>query len=522
MKALPGIVLTVLCTFGVGCVEVLDKTPHSLPRTGGTLEVIIDRSSATVTNVEAKISGLSSISMSPAPGNRYTATVVPDPCRDLLSLYYRITYFDQDSNSTKVKLEPPDGFYYKQLTGSKPSYCGQGRRFVVNKTADVDDQTPGDGLCYAGYPAYGCTLRAAVQEANTDSIADLIVLPAGTFVLTQAGSDDTAAAGDLDLLFDVAIVGAGHGLTTIRSDAEAIFDVGIGTRNYVDVTLQGMTLDADENGRVIDNAGALRVVDSVLDSGWKTNAGGGCIHSTGVLDLERVEVRNCYAGLGPGGGLLVSAGSARVRKSAFHDNQTVQHGAGIAVIGTGTMNLEDSTLYANRASVYGGGLFVNGDLDVKVRNVTITDNDAYVTGSRGEGGGIFRGYGNGQLAVANSIVAGNRRNNFAYDDTSDCDGTITSLGGNIFGIESADCVIDDTYANGTDQKGENFRPVEPYLGSVQGWPPARTPMSISPALGAGNPGAPSQAYLLSCTREDQFGTDRTTAGACDIGAVQAP
>lgn len=518
----PGTLLTALCVFGTGCVEVLDETPDTLPRTGGTLEVIIDRSSAVVTNVEARISGLSSISMSPGPGNRYTATVIPDPCRDVLSLSYRITYYDQDSNSTKVKLEPRDGHYYKQLTGTKPFYCGQGRRLVVNRTADQDDGVLGDGLCYAGYPAYGCTLRAAVQEANTDSVPDLIVLPAGTFVLTQSGSDDTADAGDLDLLFDVAIVGAGRNSTTIRSDVEGIFDVGAGGRFYVDVTLQGLTLDADQNGRVIDNDGALRVVDSILDSGWATNSGGGCIRTTGDLDLERVEVRNCYAGLGPGGGLSVTAGSARVRKSAFHDNQTVQHGAGIAVLGTGTMTLEDSTIYANRASVYGGGLFVNGDLDVNVRNVTITGNNAHATGSRGDGGGIFRGFGGGQLAVSNSIVAGNHRDGYAYDEASDCEGTITSFGGNIIGIESADCIVDGAYADGTDQTGEYFRPIEPYLGSVQGWPPARTPMSISPALGAATSGAPSQANLLQCTRKDQFGTDRSTAGACDVGAVQAP
>ena len=72
-----------------------------------------------------------------------------------------------------------------------------------------------------------CSLREAVQAANTDiavdgctagSGADTIVLPAGTYRLTLAGADENGnASGDLDILSDVTIEGAGAATTKIQA-----------------------------------------------------------------------------------------------------------------------------------------------------------------------------------------------------------------------------------------------------------------------------------------------------------------
>src|SRR5207237_5592436 len=66
--------------------------------------------------------------------------------------------------------------------------------FDVDNTADAVDAAPGDGHCATA--ATGCTLRAAIQEANAFAGSDVINLPAGVYLLTIAGAaEDLAATG---------------------------------------------------------------------------------------------------------------------------------------------------------------------------------------------------------------------------------------------------------------------------------------------------------------------------------------
>ena len=95
--------------------------------------------------------------------------------------------------------------------------------FVVNSTADVVDQNLGDGLCDTGNLVGAdpeCTLRAAIQEINASSVLHTIVVPAGTYTLTIAGTgEDLAATGDLDIDTTISIVGAGSAMTLIDGNA---------------------------------------------------------------------------------------------------------------------------------------------------------------------------------------------------------------------------------------------------------------------------------------------------------------
>ena len=56
--------------------------------------------------------------------------------------------------------------------------------FVVNSTSDAVDINPGDGICAAS--ANRCTIRAAIQEANTLPGADTISIPSGTYTMRVA------------------------------------------------------------------------------------------------------------------------------------------------------------------------------------------------------------------------------------------------------------------------------------------------------------------------------------------------
>ncbi len=83
--------------------------------------------------------------------------------------------------------------------------------FTVDLTSvDAVDANPGDGVCRIAAvtpPAPGCTLRAAVMEANALSGADRIIVPLGAnIVFSLAGkNEDAAATGDLDIVDAVTI-----------------------------------------------------------------------------------------------------------------------------------------------------------------------------------------------------------------------------------------------------------------------------------------------------------------------------
>src|SRR5262249_23028818 len=122
---------------------------------------------------------------------------------------------------------------------------------------DATDINPGDGVCATS--GGGCSLRAAVQEANALPGTDRIFVPAGVYVLSLAGAgEDQAATGDLDLTDSVGIFGAGAVLTVIDGNGtDRIFHVippSTGFPQQTNAWIVGMTL---RNGRTADLGGAL-------------------------------------------------------------------------------------------------------------------------------------------------------------------------------------------------------------------------------------------------------------------------
>ena len=58
--------------------------------------------------------------------------------------------------------------------------------FTVNSTEDAVDANPGDTFCETAPGNRICTLRAAIQEANSFPIEHNITLPKGPYNLTLA------------------------------------------------------------------------------------------------------------------------------------------------------------------------------------------------------------------------------------------------------------------------------------------------------------------------------------------------
>src|SRR5688572_12734625 len=86
--------------------------------------------------------------------------------------------------------------------------------YVVNDTRDRVDSRPGNGVCRTSSGT--CSLRAAVQEANARSGADVITLRSGTYTITRAPTNDNdITTGDLDITGPLTINGAGRAVTIV-------------------------------------------------------------------------------------------------------------------------------------------------------------------------------------------------------------------------------------------------------------------------------------------------------------------
>ena len=118
-----------------------------------------------------------------------------------------------------------------------------GVEYVVTRADD-----PVAITCMAG----DCSLRGAIVAANASPGADTIRLPAGDYELQRAGvGEDMAQTGDVDILDDLVIEGAGSVSTRLfPHDVDRLFDIARG----VSVTLRGVSI--------------LNTVGVVSSAGW--------------------------------------------------------------------------------------------------------------------------------------------------------------------------------------------------------------------------------------------------------------
>ena len=302
---------------------------------------------------------------------------------------------------------------------------------VAKFTDDTDTSNPAS-----------LSLRAAVILANQNPGADTIQLPPGTYTLTLAGQGETAAAtGDLDILDDLSIVGAGGDAegdpaativqagTDMGNGIDRVFNINPLRDRNLNVSFKALTV---RHGRMTDPAqpwgggilaamhfdGKLEIYNCVLESNTVST-----YDPAGTPGLRY---------LGTGGGLLAytKAGPKedmldprlRIEKSIFRDNVAGQTGGGFYADTFFTLELLDSVIEGNIAGspagladdtyMYGGGANIgigqtnDNSRSALVRNVTVAGNTAY-----GDGGGLVLGA-VAPLTVDHVTVSGNR----AYKD----------------------------------------------------------------------------------------------------------
>jgi CSLREA domain-containing protein len=378
---------------------------------------------------------------------------------------------------------------------------------VVNDTDDAADAVPGDGVCLAA--GDGCTLRAAVEEANALPGLDVVMVPAGAYDL------------DLGTLFvtdSLRVLGPLAGAAVLDGQGDgSVLDIG--SRRVIRVELHRLTIQ-----------------------GGNAQAGGGLVNRGAVVLVNRSTVRGNTA-FSEGGG-IVNAGVMAIVRSVVTDNGDPLLGDEIGLPGRsggienddqGVLFLDRSTVSNNRANRFGGmrnlGLLIatnstisgnTGDVDTGglvttglafLNNVTIADNHVLHVeeGNDFAAGGVSNA---GQLFFANSIVAGNGH---VLGQRNDCFGTLTSVGY---------VLVQDP--EGCDLAGSNvglLTGVDPLLAPLApngGDTPTHAIAADSPARDAGNPAFPT-GLGAACEPVDQRTRLRGVGpgvGRCDLGAYE--
>src|SRR5919202_3569235 len=372
-----------------------------------------------------------------------------------------------------------------------------------------------------------CTLREAIIAANTNAAVDAcpaggsgvdtIALPPGTYQLTLPGAgEDAAATGDLDILGDLRIAGAGAGSTTIDATGlgDRVFHVLAGTAGISGVKIKGGTTTA--NGGGIPNAATLTVTAVRVLNNPAGGSGGG-IANQGGLTVARATIGGNAAG-NSGGCIFAYTGpgaaptktidvtqSAIVNNTAGPGTATPgKFGGGVANFGNSVVTITNSTISSNRAADSGAGIY-NDDYDlagtandVKLTNATISHN----TGLIGTGGILNAG----RIDSKGTLVA----LNMAAPGPDDCRSSGTqvfnSLDFNL--IQNGGCQLSGAVANNKTGK-------DPLLGPLQyngGETVTRALLRGSPAIDAIPAG--------NCPATDQRGYLRPASKPCDIGAYE--
>ncbi len=437
-------------------------------------------------------------------------------------------------------------------------------------TVTLNDASPGlvggnsdiihsPGCATTGLPGVpGCSLRDAVLYANAQAATDTttITLPVGTYTLTISGSDDRAMTGDLDLRRNVAIVGAGAGMTIVQasltnsaSGIDRIFDVGA-FGDATSATFSGVTIrhgnspgGIDGGGILVETSGSsLTLNDCVVADNQSSRHGGGLsIASGATLILNRTAVSGniTTSTRTVDGGGIFNAGTVTVTNSTFFGNHADSDGGGGIYNSGGILTVTNSTFAASSATA-GGGIYSSGG------TLTVT-NSTFAANHADSGGGIWI-YGS-TPTVTNSTFAGNTaRYGGGIDDES---GTLTAIntliaGNTVSGGNGPDAVasfsagsknnllgiIDNNtigITNGVNGNlvGTTASPINPLLDTTlrdNGTTNGTQTLALlpgSPAINAGD--------IATCTNtngtapvagKDQRGITRPQGTACDIGAFE--
>ncbi len=238
------------------------------------------------------------------------------------------------------------------------------------------------------------SLREAIIRNNDEGGGNTIRLSSGTYLLTIGGSgEDLSQTGDLDILENVTILGAGADRTVIDAS---------GTTGL---------------HRVFDMRSGVATMNDVTITGGHATSGGGVTTRTGTtLDLTDVEViGNESTALGGG---IVNRGTMNMVRVTLADNVSASQG-GAFYADTGSFTAMTNVTISGNSSQAGGAIFNDG-ATIGIVSSTIADNST----------GVFQTNG-GTTSLRSSILS-----NFGANANE----SLSSLGHNIDGDGTAGLV----------------------------------------------------------------------------------
>lgn len=336
------------------------------------------------------------------------------------------------------------------ITGQLPT-TRAAATFTVNSLLDTQDSTPGDGTCADANGV--CTLRAAIQEANSFSGDDTINFSTiGTINLT----------GPLPVLSsNVTINGPGSSLVTVRRDTGGDYRIleTSGNSSISGLTItNGRTPDGAPGGGIWQTGGELTMRDVVITGNATGNGGpttvsnptvgenggdGGGIHATFVLTMTDCVISNNTTGNGGtgsegagsggrGGGIYFAPGTLTLTNVVISGNRTGDNGgpnfgssgSGGGILAGDPFLIHQTFVVMNKVTVTnnstgnggdGGDSGAGGGIHLNSATLSLTDstvsnnhtgnaNPAASHRTAGSGGGIFN---HGVLIVTNSLISGN-------------------------------------------------------------------------------------------------------------------
>lgn len=368
---------------------------------------------------------------------------------------------------------------------------------IVNNAGDSSDILPGDGVCNAS--GGGCTLRAAIQEANAQPAC-------GSVTINFSGVTSPIGLGTAlpNISHNINLSGPGPDqLTITRSGADdfRIFTVD----SEVTASMSGLTISNgrlnDDGGGILNN-GTLTVVNGVVKDNniSNPNYNGGGICNRGTLNVVNTTIRGNVANNGGG---ITNFGTLTVVNSSINSNTAggvAGPGGGINNIGVAT--IINSTISGNTCNIAAGGIF-NQSGNLTLTNSTVSLN----TAKNGTAGGVAVGA--GTVTLRNTIIANN--------SNTDVSGNFTSQDYNLIGNTAG--------ANFTGPTAHHIVNVNALLGPLanNGGP------TMTHALLAGSPAIDTGSNVLAVdqngnpltTDQRDAGFTRIVNGTVDIGAFEA-
>ena len=281
------------------------------------------------------------------------------------------------------------GLFMALFIAYSPLSATGGVTFTVNSTADAVDFAPGDGICETANGNGVCTLRAAVQETNGLPGADTIQLPAGTYTLTLPGIDTTAAAGDLDILDDLTIIGVGADQTIIDGNQlDRVIHIVCADYAYPIIEQKGPSICPTEITVSISDVTIRNGLDEAMP-------GGGGIFNTATLILDNATIRD--------------------NSLIFPIGNFTQGGGGIGNLGTLTMTNSIVTNNFSSAVGKGAGLGLGLIRELDKGSETYIA-DSQITGNMGHGISTFFDWVEDgvRLTLERTLVSNNERSGIEH------------------------------------------------------------------------------------------------------------